>query len=73
MRSLITEATTEPRPIPNPAQQLLDVALRLRNQAIDRESAALMQRAHQPEASEAERRRCYSQQQDLRQLKRQPI
>jgi DNA primase len=73
MRSLITEATTEPRPIPNPAQQLADVALRLRNQAIDRQSAALMQRAHQPEATEADRHALLQQQQDLRQLKRQPI
>ena len=73
MRSLITEATTEPRPIPNPAQQLTDLALRLRNQAIDRRSAALMQQAHQPEATEADRQALLHQQQELRQLKRQPI
>jgi DNA primase len=73
MRSLITEATTEPRPIPNPAQQLPDIVLRLRNQAIDRQSAALMQRAHQPGATEAERQAVLQQQQELRQLKRQPI
>ena len=53
MRSLVTEATAEPRPIPNPSQQLADVALRLRNQFIDRQSAALMQRANQPDSSEA--------------------
>jgi len=51
LRSLVTEATTEARLIPNPEQQLKDVALRLRNQAIDRQLAALMQRAHQPEGS----------------------
>ena len=47
--SLVTEATAEPRPIPNPSQQLADVALRLRNQFLDRQLAALMQRANQPE------------------------
>jgi hypothetical protein len=73
MRSLVTEATTEPRPVPNPQQQLADVALRLRNQFIDRQSAALMQRANQPEGSEADRLDLLRQQQELRQLKRQPI
>ncbi|HOX55363.1 MAG TPA: DNA primase [Candidatus Paceibacterota bacterium] len=73
MRSLVTEATTESRPIPNPAQQLRDVAQRLRNQALDRQLAALMQRAHQPETSEAARNDLLRQQQELRQLKRQPI
>jgi DNA primase len=73
MRSLVTEATAEPRPIPNPAQQLSDVVLRLRNQFIDRQFAALMQRANQPEVSEAERLDLLRQQQELRRLKRQPI
>jgi hypothetical protein len=73
MRSLVTEATAEPRPIPNPSQQLADVALRLRNQFIDRQCAALMQRANQPEISEAERNDLLRQQQELRRLKRQPI
>ncbi len=73
MRSLVTEATAEPRPIPNPSQQLSDVALRLRNQFIDRQLAALMQRANQPECGEAERLDLLRQQQELRHLKRQPI
>ncbi len=73
MRSLVTEATTEPRPIPNPAQQLTDVATRLRNQSLDRQLAALMQRAHQPETSEADRLDLLRQQQELRRLKRQPL
>ncbi len=73
MRSLVTEATTEPRPIPNPAQQLNDIATRLRNQCIDRQLAALMQRAHQPEVNETERNQILRRQQELRQLKRQPI
>jgi DNA primase len=73
MRSLVTEATAEPRPLPNPSQQLSDVALRLRNQFIDRQFAALMQRANQPKCSDAERLDLLHQQQELRRLKRQPI
>ena len=73
LRSLVTETTAEPRPIPNPAQQLSDVALRLRNQFIDRQFGVLMQRANQPEVSEAERNDLLRQQQELRRLKRQPI
>ncbi len=73
MRSLVTEATADPRPIPNPSQQLADVASRLRNQFLDRQLAALMQRANQPECNEAERLDLLRQQQDLRRLKRQPI
>jgi DNA primase len=73
MQSLVTEVTAEPRPIPNPPQQLSDVALRLRNQFLDRQLAALMQRANQPECGEAERADLLHQQQELRRLKRQPI
>jgi DNA primase len=73
MRSLVTEATAEPRPLPNPSQQLSDVALRLRNQFIDRQFATLMQRASQPDCAEAERLDLLHQQQELRRLKRQPI
>jgi len=73
VQSLVTEATTEPRPIPNPSQQLSDVALRLRNQFLDRQLATLLQRANQPECSEAERDDLLRQQQEMRRLKRQPI
>src|ERR1019366_7380042 len=73
MRSLVTEATAEPRPLPNPSQQLSDVALRLRNQFIDRQFATMMQRANRPDCAEAERLDLLHQQQELRRLKRQPI
>jgi hypothetical protein len=69
----VTEAATQERPLPNPAQQLADLALRLRNQSIDRELAALMQRANQPETGEAERLELLHHQQDLRVRKRQPL
>ena len=39
--------------MPNPVQQLADVALRLRNQFLDEQSAALMQKANQPETDDA--------------------
>ena len=73
MRSLVTEATTENRAIPYPSLQLKDIATRLRNQSIDRQLAALMQRAHQPETNETDRLELLRQQQELRHCKRQPI
>jgi DNA primase len=73
MRSLVTEAATEDRPIPNPQQQLADVLLRLRNQFIDRRLAALMHRANQPELDDAGRVELLRQQQELRELKRKPL
>jgi DNA primase len=73
MRSLITEASAEERAIPNPEQQLADVTLRLRNQFLDRQIAALTYQASQPESKEAERLDLLRQQQQLRQLKRQPL
>ena len=73
MRGLITEAATQDRPIPNPPQQLADVVLRLRNQFIDRQLAALSHRASQPETSDPERLDFLRQQQELRVLKRQPV
>lgn len=73
VRNLASEALTEPRSIPNPAQQLQDVLLRLRNQAIDQQIASLANRASQPGLSDAERAELLRQQQELRQTKRQPI
>ena len=72
-RSLITEASTDERPIPNPEQQLKDILLRLRNQFIDRQLTALTQRASQPELPEAEQHELLRRQAELRQLKRQPL
>jgi DNA primase len=73
MRSLVTEAAAEERTIPNPAQQLGDIVLRLRNQFIDRQLAALTQRSSQPEICDEERLQCFRRQQELRQMKRQPL
>jgi DNA primase len=73
MQNLITEATAESRPLPNPAQQLADVSLRLRNQSIERQMAALMVRVNQPNLNDDERLAILRQQQDLRTLKRQSL
>jgi DNA primase len=73
LQNLVTEAVAESRPIPNPDQQLADVALRLRNQFLDRQLNALTRRASQPETAETERLELLRQQQQLRQLKRQPL
>jgi DNA primase len=57
MKSLITEAVAQDRKIPNPGQQLADVTLKLRNQFLDREIAALTQKAVPPDISDAEKLR----------------
>jgi DNA primase len=72
-QNLITEVTAEDRPIPNPSQQLADVALRLRNQFIDRQSASLLQKMNQPETGDAERIELLRQQQELRARRRGPL
>ena len=73
IRSLITEATMDKRALPNPEQQLADVTLRLRNQFLDGQIAGLTQRISQPETSEADKVEMLREQQQLKQLKRQPL
>jgi DNA primase len=73
MRSLVTEVVAEDRKLPNPDQQMGDVTLKLRNQFLDRQIAASIQRASQPETSEADRMELLRQQQELRQKKRAPM
>ena len=70
MRALVTEAVAEDRKIPNPDQQLADVTLKLRNQFLDRQIAALTQKAGQPEVTDAQKIEMLRQQQELRQQKR---
>ena len=73
IRDLITEAATEGRPIPNPAQQLADISLRLRNQFFDQQLAALLQKASQPQTADPERLELLRQQQEVRARKREPL
>ena len=73
MRSLVTEAVAEDRKLPNPDRQLADVITSLRNLFLDRQIAASIQRASQPETSETDRMELLRQQQELRQQKRAPL
>jgi DNA primase len=73
MRSLITEAVAEDRKIPNPEQQLADVALKLRNQFLDRQIASLAQKASQPGMTEAEQNALLQEREKLRGQKRSPL
>jgi DNA primase len=73
MRELVTEAVAEDRKLPNPDRQLADVVTYLRNQFLDRQIAACIQRASQPETPEAEKLELLRKQQDLRQQKRAPL
>jgi DNA primase len=73
MQNLVAEAVSTDRPVPDPAQQLADVTLRLRNQFLDRQLAGLMVRINHPETVDAERENLLRQQQELRALKRRPL
>lgn len=72
-RSLVTAATIQEKPLLNPMQQLADVATRLRNQFIERQMAALVQKIGQPETSEEERLALLRRQQELRAIKQAPL
>ena len=72
-RSLVTEAVSEQREIPNRAQQIADVVKRLRDKFIDRRLAGLVQRMHLPALPDSERDELLQQQQALRQLKKQSL
>jgi DNA primase len=73
MRNLVTEAVAEDRKIPNPDQQIADVALKLRNQFLDRQIATLTQKASQPEMPEAEQTELLRERENLRGQKRAPL
>ena len=70
IRNLVTEAVTQERPMPNLDQQLADVTLKLRNQFLDRKIGACLQRASQPEISDADKIGLLREQQQLREQKR---
>jgi DNA primase len=72
-RQLVSEVAISDRPIPSPEQQLGDILLRLRNQALDSELLRLAQRAGQPGTSDEERLQLLRRQQQIHVLKRQPF
>jgi DNA primase len=72
-RSLITGAVAEDRKIPNPETQLADVALKLRNQFLDRQIAAFTHKISQPDMNDDERMALLREQMKLKEQKRQPL
>ena len=72
-RSLITEAVTEDRKIPNPETQLTDMALKLRNQFLDRQIGALTQKISQPQIADDEKVALLREQMQLKEQKRLPL
>jgi DNA primase len=72
-RSLITEAVADERKMPNPEMQFADVTLKLRNQFIDQQIAALTGKISQPETADAQKIEFLHEQQRLKQQKRSPL
>lgn len=72
-RSLITEAATEERKLPNPELQLSDLTLKLRNQYFDRQIADLTQKMSQPDMPDEEKLGLMRERQTLRDQKRAPL
>lgn len=73
IRTLVTEATTQQRPVPNPSQQLADIAQRLRNQWLDRQLTALRYQSSQPDIPDEVSAELLRQQMELRALKQQRL
>jgi DNA primase len=72
-RSLVTEAVTMERKIPNPETQLADVTLKLRNQFFDQRLGELMQKIGRPETSDTQKIEFLHEQQQLKRQKRSPL
>ena len=72
-RTLLTEALSDPRPIPNLEQQVVEAVRWLRNQEFDRQIQQLTQRLVGPTLSDAERGELLLQLQNLRKAKEQPL
>ncbi|MDA1276481.1 MAG: DNA primase [Verrucomicrobia bacterium] len=72
-RNLITEILAESRSIPNPAQQIQDLVLRLRNRHLDARIQALNVQAGQSTLSDDQHLAIVKEQQDLRRMKREPL
>ena len=72
-RSLLSEALADPRPIPNPEQQLTDLLLWLRNRAIDRQLNGILQQFASAALSDAAREDLTRQKLELGRLRRLPL
>jgi DNA primase len=70
LRSLITEAVADERPLPNPEKQLADVTKKLRDQFLDQQIAALTQKISSPDTVDSAKLEFLQEQQRLKQEKR---
>lgn len=70
LQSLVSACAVEDRPLPDPARQLRDVTLRLRNAHLDRQIQDRTRRLSQPDTPESERLACLQEIQQLRAQKR---
>jgi len=73
LRGLVSQILAESRRLPSPEQQLADTVLRLRNQAIEGELAAVHQRTHAPDLGDSEQAELLLRLQRLRVAKAQPL
>ena len=73
LRSLVTEAVADGRPLSNADRQLADVTLKLRNQFFDQQIAALTHKAGTPEMNDEARMECLHELQRVKQQKRLPL
>ena len=73
MVALLSEVLAEGRPVPNPRQQLSDIVLRLRNQALDRELASLIVQASRPDLEDGRKVELLHRVQAVRAGKNQPL
>jgi len=72
-RSLVTEAVSEQREIPNRPQQLADVVKRLRDQFIESELKTILRRFNEPGLSDEDRIALTTRKLELLQLKSRPL
>ncbi len=72
-KSLLAEALSDARPIPNRDQQLSDLLVRLRNQFIDQQLVRLAQQTGAPGLAETDKVRLLHEQQRLRKWKQSPL
>jgi len=72
-RSLVTEAVSDQREIPNRSRQVADIVRRLRDQFIDRQLGVCAQGISRPDLPDGDRVDVFRQQQALRELKKQPL
>ena len=72
-RTLVTEAMAENRSVEDAQRSVEEIVLRLRNQHLDRELAALRHRVGQPGVSEAEQAEILTAQTRLRRQKQDPL